>query len=142
MNNITDKNLKSNNSELMRDKQIEGMAKVIVSSLVGLGNGNFNFTGDEIGTMFAKALYNAGYRKQSEPISCGHENGGEWISVDERLPNTNENVLVYVKGFPCFVYTYMGGNEWEDDYGYWHRTEDANVTHWMPLPEAPKGGAE
>ena len=53
------------------DKQaIEEMAKVIKSSLDGLGIGNFNFTGDEISTMFAKALYNAGYRKQGE---------GEWI---------------------------------------------------------------
>jgi hypothetical protein len=28
-----------------------------------------------------KALYNAGYRKQSEPISCGHEKGGEWVQL-------------------------------------------------------------
>ena len=47
-------------------KQIEEMAKVIRSSMDNLGCGNFNFTGDEISTMFAKALYNAGYRKQSE----------------------------------------------------------------------------
>jgi hypothetical protein len=46
------------------------MAKVIKSSLDGLGSGNFNFTGDEISIMFAKALYNEGYHKQSE---------GEWI---------------------------------------------------------------
>lgn len=47
---------------------IEEMAKVIKSSLDGLGYGNFNFTGDEISTMFAKAIYTAGYRKQSEII--------------------------------------------------------------------------
>jgi hypothetical protein len=45
------------------DKQIEEIAKVIKSSLDGLGSGNFNFTGGEISTMFAEALYNAGYRK-------------------------------------------------------------------------------
>lgn len=29
-------------------------------------------------------LYRAGYRKQSEPISCGHEKGGEWTKhLDE-----------------------------------------------------------
>lgn len=50
----------------MRDKQIEEMAKVIKSSLDGLGSGNFNFTGEEISTMFAKTLYNAGYRKASD----------------------------------------------------------------------------
>ena len=52
--------------ELNRDKQIDEMAKVIKSSLDGLGSGNFNFTGYEISTMYAKALYNAGYRKAPE----------------------------------------------------------------------------
>lgn len=52
----------------MSREQIEEMAKVIKSSLDGLGCGNFNFTGDEISTMFAKALYNADYRKQSENV--------------------------------------------------------------------------
>ena len=51
---------------MSKDKQIEEMAKVIKSSLDGLGSGNFNFTGNEISAMFAKSLYNAGYRKASE----------------------------------------------------------------------------
>jgi hypothetical protein len=29
----------------------------------------------------AERFYNAGYRKQSEPISCGHEKGGEWVQL-------------------------------------------------------------
>ena len=33
--------------------------------------------------ILAEALYNAGYRKQSESISCGHENDGEWIDVED-----------------------------------------------------------
>ena len=60
--------------EQIEKQAIEEMAKVIKSSLDGLGIGNFNFTGDEISTMFAKALYNAGYRKQSD---------GEWIEHGE-----------------------------------------------------------
>ena len=55
---------------MSKEKQIEEMARVIKSSLDDLGSGNFNFTGYEISTMFAKALYKAGYGKQSE---------GEWI---------------------------------------------------------------
>ena len=51
---------------MSKEKQIEGMARVIKSSLDGLGSGTFNFTGDEISIMFAKSLYNAGYRKQNE----------------------------------------------------------------------------
>lgn len=63
---IAVKNYENVGEQTMRDKQIEEMAKVIKSSLDGLGSGNFNFTGDEISTMFAKALYNAGYRKASD----------------------------------------------------------------------------
>ena len=51
---------------MSEEKQIEEMAEIIKSTLDDLGSGNFSFTGDEISTMFAKALYNAGYRKQSE----------------------------------------------------------------------------
>lgn len=65
-----------------------------------------------------------GYRKQSE-----------WISVKKELPEDFENVLLYVNhgGYEgvCIGYYYEGWSE-------------AGVTHWMPLPEAPKmkGGAE
>lgn len=51
---------------MSRDKQIEEMANIMKMSLDGLGNGTHNFTGFEISTMFAKALYNAGYRKVPE----------------------------------------------------------------------------
>lgn len=60
-------------------KQIEEMAKI----LCGMKNGCD-------GCMWNKEhcrersdaveIYNAGYRKQSEPYSCGHEKGGEWIA--------------------------------------------------------------
>ena len=64
----------------MKEKQIdkqavEEMAKDIKSSLDGLGCGNFYFTGDEISIMFAKALYNAGYRKQSEGVWTFNQDG-------------------------------------------------------------------
>lgn len=67
---------------MSKEKQIEGMAKVIKSSLDGLGCGNFNFTGDEISIMFAEHLYNENYRKQSK-----------WISVEERLPERAEDYI-------------------------------------------------
>ena len=59
--------------EQIEKQAIEEMARVIKSSLDGLGVGNFNFTGDEISKMFGRALYNAGCRKQSE---------GEWESFE------------------------------------------------------------
>jgi hypothetical protein len=125
----------------MKEKQIEEMAKVIKSSLDGLGCGNFNFTGEEISTMFAKALYNAGYRKQ------------EWISVEDRLPENYRAVLVVcestsISGGTLRAIGSYGGGFWSlaDADGTMHLTKYTHfvVTHWMELPEAPrmKGGAE
>ena len=89
----------------------------------------------------AKALYNAGYRKQ------------EWISVDERLPEEAgraylvwDNVQATVKkrffnriplNMPVETYPYIRE--------YFGNVSDyKRYTHWMPLPEPPKmkGGAE
>lgn len=77
-------------------------------------------------------LYKMGYRKQSD-----------WISVDERLPDVLQEVLVYRGnhiGNLMNAYTYVGGDMWKDEYGFGCRREDEGITHWMPLPEAPKGG--
>ena len=66
----------------------------------------------------------------------------DWISVHERMPDKGKEVLVYRGlhiGDMMNTYTYLGNNEWEDDYGYWSRTEDEGITHWMILPEPPKG---
>ena len=59
MSNITDKNLKSNNSGLMRNEQIEEMAKIIYFARKKAVYSEY----------IATALYNADYRKQRE---------GEW----------------------------------------------------------------
>ena len=69
----------------------------------------------------ATALYNAGYRKQSE-----------WISVDERLPPKYEKVLVFDRD--------VIDTSWINSQGVWYDHSMYSVTHWMPLPEAPKGG--
>lgn len=64
----------------------------------------------------------------------------KWHSVENALPDKDQNVLVYRVGHIgdlMSVYTYMGNNEWENGYGYWTRTEDEGITHWMPLPKAP-----
>ena len=69
-----------------------------------------------------------GYRKQSE-----------WISVEERLPDREGTYLVY---------TYKGAIKFGDFRCYYAKNDnpqfDYYVTHWMPLPEAPKmkGGGE
>ena len=52
----------------------------------------------------------------------------EWISVAKRLPDIGVEVLVYSENFGMHVDYYDG-----DEFGYFH------VTHWMPLPQPPKG---
>lgn len=58
-----------------------------------------------------------------------------WISVGERLPEDDEMYLVYTTEHTCAVYRYWGDGEWETEWG-----EDAShdISHWMPLPSAPK----
>jgi hypothetical protein len=66
----------------------------------------------------------------------------QWIPVAERLPEENERVLVYHDdgvirfginkcGFADVVSTLYLQNH--------HRTCFSKVTHWMPLPQPPKG---
>ena len=57
----------------------------------------------------------------------------KWIPVTERLPES-EGVIA-VLGNPCEIWTF-NGDYWEDEYGWLQ--EFKSITHWMPLPEAPK----
>ena len=57
----------------------------------------------------------------------------EWISVEERLPEFDERVLVYLDSKRSCVkidtdrIVQGRGVRWGND-----------ITHWQPLPEAPK----
>ena len=143
---------------MSKEKQIEEMAAILLETSRQDSNGRNNskdYTAFDADTIFkygcdrlngATALYNAGYRKQSES-TMSQVKQGEWISVDERLPDKRQEVLAYrgdFNGDMMNVYTYLGSANWEDDYGYRGSTEHEGITHWMPLPEPPKmkGGAE
>lgn len=66
----------------------------------------------------------------------------EWISVKDRLPEVGKPVLVYrgrCLGELMNVYVLLDEGRWEDDYGYYGSAEDEGITHWMPLPQPPKG---
>ena len=73
---------------------------------------------------------------------------GEWISVEDRLPDPGVEVLVFEKwcDTPFIAYLHL-------EYGWMLNTDfcevrgdaclDDNITqndctHWMPLPEPPK----
>ena len=58
-----------------RDKQIEEIRNDIFSAFGGYAKW------EEDWKSLAEAVYNAGYRKQSEPFSCSHEKGGEWVQL-------------------------------------------------------------
>lgn len=61
----------------------------------------------------------------------------EWISVKDKLPeNVKEGLLIALRwGAVDIGWCEDGrwGSQFVDEY------EDGEVTHWMPLPEPPKG---
>lgn len=116
-----------------REKEIEEIAKIIARRRAAFRNPNVAFMTTARKT--ADSIYSAGYRKQSEPISCSHEKDGEWISVDERLPEQCVPVLVY-KNSNSEVYGNMETSYFEK--GRWRGCCGEFITHWMPLPKAPK----
>ena len=83
----------------------------------------------------------------------------EWISVDDRLPEDDEQIESYYDGrMSCktvLVYTKYGiiipknrlivrptGNKYLDDQvtdGWIWSGGTEEVTHWMPMPNPPKG---
>ena len=63
----------------------------------------------------------------------------EWISVDDRLPEPWKQVLIYSRHDFCESALYIGApGKWRVTWN--HEMLDADsVTHWVPLPELPKG---
>ena len=70
------------------------------------------------------------------------DNKQEWISVDERLPDEDVRVLVWLKEPSAILRCVQFDTDRIVD-GHWVRWNN-HITHWMPLPQPPKmkGGAE
>ena len=70
----------------------------------------------------------------------------EWISVEERLPEENGRYLVCVdiSHFAFENLTTIAIMAYGKSHGFYLYNDTEKVTHWMPLPDAPKmkGGAE
>lgn len=71
-----------------------------------------------------------------------------WISVEERLPECEDvgesEALLFLTSEGRVEAGYFGrGSVWRDVYFRHYRTsvgrDASDVTHWMPLPEPPKG---
>jgi hypothetical protein len=74
------------------------------------------------------------YKDVVEMLDKGYRKQSEWISVDERLPDIDELCLLSMES-RITKYRWVV-------IGYFHTNYDKYVTHWMPLPEVPKGGEE
>lgn len=60
----------------------------------------------------------------------------KWISVEERVPENDDDVLIITEFGISMGYYDIYRDYWVD-----YTNGDSNiVTHWMPLPEPPKEG--
>ena len=64
----------------------------------------------------------------------------EWVSVDDRLPEENGRYLTVNKTWDYKICVF---DLWFDG-GFWYIDEEDDlfnfeVTHWMPMPQPPKG---
>ena len=63
----------------------------------------------------------------------------EWISVTERLPEKGEEVLVFNTREDWIGFAWMRPDETWTALGFDFPFDLGEVTHWMPLPQPPKG---
>ena len=89
-------------------------------------------------TSLATILYNAGYKRQ------------EWISVDEMLPETEGDYLVWnkerkkieIRFFYRLPPNYPVESHPEIREYFGNFADYKRITHWMPLPEPPETKGE
>ena len=70
----------------------------------------------------------------------------DWISVEERLPYPNKDVLVFRPNMAMQILVdsyeayYGEDEEWHEGWCRYGKDGYGNnlITHWMPLPEPPK----
>ena len=117
--------------ELLRDVQyLGGLEEKIADHLISNGA-----TVQEDCKDCAEATQNCIVKLQEQIAEL--RSAQEWVSVDDRLPkNGKEGVLIALRWGEVDI-------GWRED-GRWssefvNEYEDGEVTHWMPLPQPPKG---
>ena len=63
----------------------------------------------------------------------------EWISVKDRLPEIGRSVIVYNAPAKCAAEAMYKGEGRFLQFRWSARLQEHEVTHWMPLPQPPKG---
>jgi len=71
---------------------------------------------------------------EKDAFLAGYKAAQQWISVKDRLPDKSPMVLAMCTDGYELAYYGMYGGGWTNTLG----TEHLNVTHWHPLPAAPK----
>ena len=74
-------------------------------------------------------------------------NVSKWISVEDRLPEPEKEVLVWYRytwgaGFTSYRF---GISRWYSNIKRWYEgclPKDIDVLYWQPLPEPPKDGEQ
>lgn len=89
----------------------------------------------------ARALYTA------SPPAAPSVPASQWIACSERMPDVGTQCLVWVTGQGGFCDIDIWDEQHEDPLGmggptvaigvYWNSNDPDDITHWMPLPEAP-----
>ena len=120
--------------------------------LIELLGESLRYSGDycgEIGNckkcQYDKDGDNCGYAVRADYFIANGVTVQKWIPVTERLPDKNGEYLCrwvnksvsdaeYESTYGSFGYWF---NFWEDEYKEWISYD--GITHWMALPEPPKG---
>lgn len=86
--------------------------------------------------MFADFLIANGVRLERKQATS--DKTSEWIREEERLPTEPMEYIVVIKGGANATTLLFDGALWfEEDPEGWRTYY--SVTHWMPLPDPPKG---
>ena len=85
-----------------------------------------------------------GYYRTADRLIANGVTVQKWISVKDRLPEEGEYVLCVLKGFnyggKIQVCKFVPADKFKDKPYFEHfRNGFPSVTHWMPMPEPPKG---
>ena len=58
-----------------------------------------------------------------------------WVSIEERLPESYEDVLLYCQEFGVQMLGFVNENDRFFQIGF---SQTFGITHWRPLPKPPK----
>ena len=91
---------------------------------------------EEIPQLYYRKFRTCSKCGKSEEVTLPEYSENKWVSVEDRLPEEDTYVLVYIptyySKFTVALYSYKVYSK----FGWFTNT----VTHWRNLPEPPKGG--